>query len=107
MGLAELDRAGVARGQRLVLAQRSTVPDGADSVNDMPRRQPIGFGDFGAAGFTALQPTAFDGELGPGGTMDRTINATPAEERRISRVDDGVNAQGRDVGDDDFQPRRT
>ena len=38
--------------------------------------------------------------------MDRTIDAATAQQRRIRGVDDGVNAQGRDVGDDDFQPRR-
>ncbi len=38
--------------------------------------------------------------------MDRAINAAAAEQRAIRGVDDGVNAQGRDVGDDDFQPRR-
>ena len=38
--------------------------------------------------------------------MDRTIDAATAQQRRIRGVDDGVNAQGRDIGDDDFQPRR-
>ena len=38
--------------------------------------------------------------------MDRAINAAATEQRRIRGVDDGVNAQRRDVGNDDFQPRR-
>ncbi|MEH2522096.1 hypothetical protein V1288_000005 [Bradyrhizobium sp. AZCC 2176] len=37
--------------------------------------------------------------------MDRAIDAAPAKERRIRGVDDGVNAQRGDVGNDDFQPR--
>jgi hypothetical protein len=37
--------------------------------------------------------------------MYRTIDATPAKERRVRRVDDGVNAQRGDVGNDDFEPR--
>jgi len=37
--------------------------------------------------------------------MDRTIDAATAEQRRIRRVDDGVNAQRGDVGNNDFQPR--
>ena len=37
--------------------------------------------------------------------MDRPIDAAPAEQGRIRGVDDGVNAQCRDVGNDDFQPR--
>jgi hypothetical protein len=38
--------------------------------------------------------------------MDRAIDAATAQQRRIRGVDDGVNAQGRNVGDVDFQPRR-
>jgi hypothetical protein len=38
--------------------------------------------------------------------MDRTIDAATAQQRRIRGVDDSVNAQCRDVGDDDFQQRR-
>jgi hypothetical protein len=37
--------------------------------------------------------------------MNRAVDATTAEQRRVRGVDDGVNAQARDVGDDDFQPR--
>jgi hypothetical protein len=38
--------------------------------------------------------------------MDRPIHAATAAQRSIGRVDDGVNAQAGDIGDDDFQPRR-
>jgi hypothetical protein len=38
--------------------------------------------------------------------MDRTIDPATAEQRRVGGVDDGVNAKRRDIGDDDFQPRR-
>jgi hypothetical protein len=37
--------------------------------------------------------------------MDRTIDAAAAQERGIGSVDDRVNAECRDVGNDDFQPR--
>ena len=53
-----------------------------------------------------MKATAFGEKLGSGGAMDRTIHATPAEQRATGGVDDGVNAQCRYVGDDDFQPRR-
>jgi hypothetical protein len=39
--------------------------------------------------------------------MDRTIDPTASEQGRVRRVDNGVDAQCRDVGDDDFQLRRT
>jgi hypothetical protein len=38
--------------------------------------------------------------------MDRTIDAATTEQRGIGGVDDGINAKCRDIGDDDFQPRR-
>jgi hypothetical protein len=37
--------------------------------------------------------------------MDRTIDTAAAKQRRIRGVDDRVNAQCGDVGNDDFQPR--
>ena len=37
--------------------------------------------------------------------MDGAVDATSAEERRVGCVDDGVNAQRSDVGNNDFQPR--
>ena len=37
--------------------------------------------------------------------MDRAIDAAPTEKRRICGVDDGVNAERGDVGNDDFEPR--
>jgi hypothetical protein len=84
----------------------SAVPDRADGMNDMPRRQPISQSDFGAAGLAAMERAAFGNKLGPGRAMDRAVHATAAEQRRVRGVDDGVNAQARDVGDNDFQPRR-
>ena len=37
--------------------------------------------------------------------MNRAIDAASAEQGRIGGVDDGVNAQGGDVGDDGFETR--
>ena len=36
--------------------------------------------------------------------MDRAIYTATAEQRVVRGVDDGVNVQRRDVGNDDFQP---
>ena len=54
-----------------------------------------------------MQRAAFGEQLGPRGAMDRAIDAAAAEQRGIGGVDDGVNAKRGDVGDDDFEPRRT
>jgi hypothetical protein len=37
--------------------------------------------------------------------MNRAIDPTAAQQRRIGGVDDGVNAKRCNVSDDDFQPR--
>ena len=37
--------------------------------------------------------------------MNRAIDAAATEQRRIRRVDNGVNAQRRDVGKNDVKPR--
>ena len=37
--------------------------------------------------------------------MDRAIDPTAAQQRRIGGVDDRVNAKRCNIGDDDFQPR--
>ena len=48
-------------------------------MDDMTRRQPITLGDFGVAGFAAVEHAAFGEKPGPGRAMDRTIDATAAE----------------------------
>src|SRR5206468_10558145 len=72
----------------------------------MPGRQAVTSGDLGVAGLAAVEHAALGHELRPRRTMDRTIDAAAAEQGRVRRVDDSVNAQGGDVGNDDFQPRR-
>ena len=74
-------------------------------MDHMLGRQSISAGDFGVAGLAAMERAAFGEQFGPGRAMDRAIDAAAAKQRRIRGVDDGVNAQRGDVGDDDFQPR--
>ena len=38
--------------------------------------------------------------------MDRAIDPTAAKQRGVGGVDNGIDAQAGDVGDDDLQPRR-
>ena len=75
-------------------------------MDHMPRRKIVSSGDLGAAGLATMEVAAFGKKLRPGRAMDRAVDATAAEQRRVRGVDDGVNAQARDVGDNDFQPRR-
>jgi hypothetical protein len=52
-----------------------------------------------------MQRAAFGEQFRTGGPMDRAVDAAATEQRRIRGVDDGVNAQCRDIGNDNFQPR--
>jgi hypothetical protein len=52
-----------------------------------------------------VEHPALSDEVRPRGTMNRAVHAAPAKQRRVRGVDDGVNAQCRDVGNDDFEPR--
>ena len=106
MGLAQFECAGVARGQRQIFTLTTAMPDRTDGMNYIPRRQPVTSGDFGVARLAATQRTAFGQQLGTGRAMDCAIHAAAAEQRGIRGVNDGVNLQACDVGNDNFQPRR-
>ena len=80
MALAQLDRAGVARGECLVFAAAPVVPNRTDGMNHMPGRQPVSHSDFRLAGRAATERAAFVEQLGPRGPMDRTIDATATEQ---------------------------
>src|SRR5258706_6755616 len=77
VGLGQIDSAGVARRQRFILAAASPVPDRADGMNHMPRRQPVTPGDFGVTGRTAMQGAAFGQKLRSGRAMDGAIDEPP------------------------------
>jgi hypothetical protein len=61
-------------------------------------RQVISARQFGVAGPAATQPAALGKELGAGGAMNGTINATTAQQGFVGGVDDGINLQRGDVG---------
>ena len=102
---AKFDRAAIAGGEQIVLAEGAAVPHRPNRVDHMPGLEPIALGDLGVTGLAAVEHPAFGHQLGPRSTMDRAIDAAPAKQRRIRGVDDGVNAQRGDVGNNDFQPR--
>src|SRR4051812_672916 len=67
--------------------------------------EPVAPGDHGVAGLATVKRPAFGQEFRACRPMDRPIDTAPAKQRRIGRVDDGVNAQRGDVGNDDVQSR--
>jgi hypothetical protein len=84
----------------------AAIPNWPDGMDDMPCRQAISLRDLRVAGPAAAKLAAFGQQLRPGRIVDRTVDTATAKQRRVGGVDDGINAQCRDVGDDDFEPRR-
>jgi len=103
--MAQLNGTGIARRQRLIGSALSSFPNRSDGMDHMPRRQPITLRDFSVAGLAAMERSAFHQQLRPGRPVDRTIDTPAAKQRGVGGVDDGVNAQSRDVGDDNLDAR--
>ena len=107
MEVAKFDGAGVAGGKRVIFTLAAAVPDRTNGMDHMRRRQPITPGDFGVASAAAMERAAFRQQLRPGRAVDRAIDPAAAKQRGVGGVDNGIDAQASDVGDDDLQPRRT
>jgi len=78
----DFKRAAIARGQEIILSTGAALPDRADSMDDIAGGQAIAGGDFCFARRAAAEFAAFREEARPCGTMDRTVDAAPAEKRR-------------------------
>ena len=87
----------IAVGQELVLTFATAAPAWTDGVHDPLRRQPVPLGELRFAGRAPAEGAALGEQIGPRSSMDRAIDASAAEERRISGVDDGVDVLACDV----------
>jgi hypothetical protein len=76
-------------------------------VDDESSGQTIATRDFRFAGFTAAKRTAFREQFRASGAMNRAIDSSAAEKRRIRRVHNRVNLELRDIaaGDVDLAMR--
>src|SRR3954453_2368821 len=105
VGRAKLDAWAIARGEQIALAVMTALPDRSNRMDHMPRRQTVALGDFGVSGGAAVELTAYGQQFRPSSSMDRAVDTATAQQRRVGRVDDGVNAQCSNVGNDNFQAR--
>ena len=55
----ELERVAVACREQFILVVMAVVPDGADGVDDVPRREIVALGNPGLAGRTTAERLAF------------------------------------------------
>ena len=82
----------------------ATLPNRSNRVNDMTGREPVSLGDLGIASLAAMKLPAFHYEVRTCRSMDRAVDATAAKQRRVGGVDNSIDTQGRDIGDEDFEP---
>jgi hypothetical protein len=106
-GLSKRDGPAIARCQRGILTMAATMPYRADSVNHVPRRQPEPGSDLGVAGSAATERTARGQQLRPGRTMDGAVDAAATQQRAVRRIDDRIDSQRGNIGDDDLEGRLT
>lgn len=92
MLFAQFDRAAITGGKQIVLAEMAAVPHRPNGVDHMRRLELVAAGDLGIAGLATVQRAAFGNKFGAGRAVDGAIDATAAQQRRIGRVDDRVNA---------------
>jgi len=88
----------IALRKQFPLAVLSAVPHRPDGMNDVPGRKAIAFGELCLAGLAATQQAALVEKLRTGSAMNRSINASAAQQGTVGGVDDGIDGQGSDVG---------
>ena len=92
----------VAARQERILVVVAVPPDRPDGVDDVARRQAEAGRHHGMAGRTRARSPGSGRQLRPGRSMDRPVDAATTRQGAVRGVDDGVDIQGRDVGDDDL-----
>ena len=99
-------RLAVARREQLGLAESAAAPHRADRVDHPARGQPEPGRGLRLAGPATAQPAAVLDELRPGRTVDRSVDTSTAEQRRVGGVDDGVDVLAGDVAAHEAQDGR-
>ena len=100
MGNRDLEATAIASRQKFRLAIGAVTPYGPDDVNDMRCGKAVAAGDFRVSGVAPAEAHALGEQIGPGGAMYRAVHTAASEQRVVGRVDDRVDLEGRDVGED-------
>src|SRR5207248_6169788 len=82
----ELQRVAIAVCENLSFAAGTAAPNRADSVNDETSGQIVSAGDFSFALSAAPKDSTLREQFWPSSAMDRAIDSTATEQRRIRGV---------------------
>ena len=98
---ASASEAAIGGGEERRLTFAAAAPDRADGVDNVAGGQTVAA--VIRASPVGQPPIARHSarSSGPGGAMDRAVDAAAAEQALVRRVDDGVDVERGDVGDDD------
>ena len=84
------ERTAVTRGEEIGLAVRTAVPDRPDRVDHPLRRKLESGRRLGITDVTPAEQTARGQQLGARGAVNRAVDTTAPEQRRVRRVHDRV-----------------
>ena len=101
----ERKRGAVAPCQHLRLSKFAALPPRPDRVNDVLGRQAIPARNLCLARVAAGKRIALRLQLRAGGPVDGKADRAAGDERRVRRVDDGVNRERGDVPAEEFELR--
>ena len=76
----KIERGAIATRQQRFLVLAAAAPHRSDRMNDVSGLEPVAARDLGIAGIAAAERLAFGQQFRPGGAMNRTIDATTAEQ---------------------------
>ncbi len=99
----EVERGPITARQQRFLVLAASTPHGPDRMNDVPGLEPIATGDLGIAGIATTERFALGQQFRPGSAMNRTIDATTAEQRAIGGIHDGIDVERRNVCYDNLE----
>lgn len=88
----------IAGGEQRRFAVFAVAPDGTYGVDDVPGGKPEAGSDFGFTRSTAVQGVAVSQQLRPGSAVDGSVDPAAAQEGVVGGVDDGIDAQCRNIG---------
>ena len=103
--VGDFEATAVAAREEPRFAGVATAPDRPDGVDHEAGGEPEPSRGLGVAERAPVQVAAGVEQFGAGRPVDRAVDAAPAEQRGVGRVDDGVDVLSGDVAERDLQVR--
>ena len=92
----------ITAGQQTLLALLSAIPHRANGMNHFFAGKFVGVGHFALTRLAPTKRSAFLNQFRSCRPMNGAIHSTPAEQRPIGRIDNGIHFQRGDISHHDF-----